>query len=184
VAFLFGRKRNRDAAPRFFMKTTAAHIPTARGYQVNAIISYSKKSPPRICVIDGQGGGIGATIIRQIKGAFGENVEVLALGTNAIATANMIKAGANRGATGENAICRTVFQVSCIVGTLAIAWPNAMMGEVTSKMAEAVTESPAIKILLPLFQEHAIVVGLTHEPLPHLVQELVETHIKEVLAHV
>ena len=58
----------------------------------------------RIAVIDGQGGGIGATVIKRIKEVYGERVEVWALGTNAIATSQMMKAGANRGATGENAV--------------------------------------------------------------------------------
>jgi NAD(P)-dependent dehydrogenase (short-subunit alcohol dehydrogenase family) len=58
----------------------------------------------RICVIDGQGGGIGAAIIKTLKKKYGETVEILALGTNAIATSQMLKAGANRGATGENPI--------------------------------------------------------------------------------
>ncbi|MFW6115097.1 MAG: DUF3842 family protein, partial [Thermodesulfobacteriota bacterium] len=58
----------------------------------------------RICVIDGQGGGIGATIIKALKKGFDEAVEIIALGTNAVATAQMLKAGANRGATGENPV--------------------------------------------------------------------------------
>ena len=57
----------------------------------------------RICIIDGQGGGIGAALIKYLKDAFGENVELIALGTNAIATAQMLKSGANKGASGENA---------------------------------------------------------------------------------
>jgi len=65
----------------------------------------------RIAVIDGQGGGIGTAIIRRIREMLGEKVEVWALGTNAIATAQMMKARANRGATGENAICHCVNEV-------------------------------------------------------------------------
>ena len=61
----------------------------------------------RICIIDGQGGGIGATLIKYLKEAYGESVEIIGLGTNAIATAQMLKAGANRGASGENAIVHT-----------------------------------------------------------------------------
>ncbi len=64
----------------------------------------------RICIIDGQGGGIGATLIKYLREAFGQDVELIALGTNAIATAQMLKTGANRGASGENAICRTASQ--------------------------------------------------------------------------
>jgi hypothetical protein len=139
--------------------------------------------PKRICVIDGQGGGIGATLIKYLKGAFGENVELIALGTNAIATAQMLKAGANKGASGENAICHTVMLSEYLVGPIAVSWANAMLGEVTPKMAEAVTSSPALKFFLPLSQENAEVVGVANEPLPHLVQEVVE-QIKEVINNV
>jgi hypothetical protein len=99
----------------------------------------------RICVIDGQGGGIGATLIKYLKEAFEESVELIALGTNAIASAQMLKAGANRGASGENAIVHTVGTADLIAGTISITWANAMLGEVTAKMAEAVMSSPAPK---------------------------------------
>ena len=138
----------------------------------------------RICVIDGQGGGIGATLIKYLKKAYQERVELIALGTNAIATAQMLKAGANKGATGENAIVRTVADAHCIVGPIAITWANAMLGEVTPPMAEAVTTSLAAKILLPLHQERADIVGVVREPLPHLVEKVVDEKIKEVLNHV
>ena len=138
----------------------------------------------RICVIDGQGGGIGATLIKYLKEAHGESVEIIGLGTNAVATAQMLKSGANRGATGENAICRSVFQADCVVGPIAISWANAMLGEVTPRMAEAVTSCPAPKVLLPLSQEEITIVGLVKEPLPHLVQEAVAGKIKEILNHV
>ena len=137
----------------------------------------------RICIIDGQGGGIGATLIKYLKDAYGESVVLIALGTNAIATAQMLKAGANKGASGENAICRTVFQVDCIIGPIAVSWANAMLGEVTPKIAEAVTSSQAIKILIPLSQESVKIVGVVNEPLPHLVQEAVEK-TKEMMKHV
>lgn len=135
----------------------------------------------RICVIDGQGGGIGATLIRYLKATYGESVELIALGINTIATAQMLKAGANRGASGENAICHTVSQADCIVGPIAITWANAMLGEVTAKMAEAVTSSLAPKILLPITQENVEIIGVVHEPLPHLVQVAVEQKLKNIL---
>ena len=137
----------------------------------------------RICVIDGQGGGIGATLIKYLKAEFGETVELIALGTNAIATAQMLKAGANKGASGENAICCTAARVDCIVGPVAITWANAMLGELTPRMAEAVMSSAAAKILLPLSQENADIVGLSREPLPHLVEAAV-AKIREVVKHV
>ena len=137
----------------------------------------------RICVIDGQGGGIGAALIKFLKIEFEETVELIALGTNAIATANMLKAGANKGASGENAIGRTAAQADIIVGPIAITWANAMLGELTPKMAEAITSAPAIKILLPLFQEKVEIVGLHKEPLPHMVEAAV-SKIREVINHV
>jgi len=72
----------------------------------------------KIAVIDGQGGGIGATVIKRIREMYSEKIELWALGTNAIATSQMMKAGANRGATGENAVCHCVEQVDAIIGPI------------------------------------------------------------------
>lgn len=138
----------------------------------------------KICVIDGQGGGIGATVIKYIKLAYGERIELIALGTNAIATSQMLRAGANKGASGENAICHTVHTVHCIVGPVSISWANAMLGEVTPRIAEAVMSCAATKYLLPLSQENAEIMGVKTEPLPHLVEQLVEKRLKEVIDHV
>jgi len=117
---------------------------------------------------------MGATLIKYIGERFGESMELIALGTNAIATAQMLKAGANKGATGENAICCSVGRADCVVGPVAICWANAMLGEVTGAMAAAVTSTPAVKILLPLSQENTFLVGTAKEPLPHMVQAAVE----------
>ena len=132
----------------------------------------------RICVIDGQGGGIGSTIVRKVKEAFEERVEVVALGTNALATAQMLKARANRGASGENAIRQTVNRVDVILGPIGIVIAHAMMGEVTPAMAEAVAASAAPKLLLPLSQDNIAVVGGSGLPLPKLVDELIDTHLR------
>jgi len=132
----------------------------------------------RICVIDGQGGGIGSTVIKKLKEVFGETVEIVALGTNAIATAQMLKAKANRGASGENAIVQTVGSVDIIVGPIGIVMAHSMMGEVTPGIAEAVFVSPASKFLIPLSQEDIEIVGLTPIPLPHLIEALIEKNLK------
>ncbi len=124
-------------------------------------------------IMDGQGGGIGSAIIKGIREKISKDLDILALGTNSIATSRMMKAGANRGATGENAILYTSPKVDFIIGTLAIIMPNAMMGEVTPRMAEAVSSSEAKKILIPLTQERVEIVGITGEPLPHLVDQVV-----------
>jgi hypothetical protein len=138
----------------------------------------------KVCVIDGQGGGIGSALIRKIKDIYGESIEIIALGTNAIATAQMLKAKANRGASGENAIVRTVSGADVIAGTLSIVLAHAMMGEVTPVIAAAVAASPAPKLLLPLNQEQVVLAGVSSLPLPHLVDELVEIHLKRHLGDV
>jgi hypothetical protein len=132
----------------------------------------------RICVIDGQGGGIGSAVIKKLRDVFGEAVEIIALGTNAIATAQMLKAKANRGASGENAIVQTTKKVDIIIGPIGIIVANAMMGEVTSKMAEAAAKSSAKKMLIPLTQENIEIIGLLPTPLPHLIETLLQEHLK------
>ncbi len=131
----------------------------------------------RICVIDGQGGGIGSAIIKKLKETFEESVEIIALGTNAIATSQMLKARANRGATGENAIVQTVQRVDVIVGPLSIVLAHAMMGEVSPGIAAAIAGCSARKILIPLSQENVDIAGLTPMPLPRLIDALIVQHL-------
>ena len=135
----------------------------------------------KICVIDGMGGGIGSALIKKVKAAFQEQVEVIALGTNAIATAQMMKAGANRGASGENAIMVTVPGMNVILGSISIVLANSMMGEMSAGMAAAVVSSPAVKLLLPLTQENVEIIGVSPEPLPHLVDHLVEDRLRPLV---
>jgi len=131
-------------------------------------------------VVDGQGGGIGATIIKRLRDIIGHEPEILAFGTNSIATSRMLKAGANRGATGENAIVFTCSEIDVIIGPFAIIMANSMMGELTPKMAEAISSSGAHKILIPLTQENVNIVGISSEPLPHLVDQAVDV-IREMI---
>jgi len=133
----------------------------------------------RMAVIDGQGGGIGALIVRRIREEFPDLIEIIALGTNAAATSSMMKSRANKGATGENAIVWNSSRVDVIVGPLSIVLPDAMLGEVTAKMASAIISSGAKKILLPLNQEGVEVVSVSKEPLPHLVESMI-SRIREV----
>lgn len=133
----------------------------------------------KIGVIDGQGGGIGSLIVKRLRDEFGDAVEILALGTNAAATTAMMKSRANKGATGENAIVWNAGRVDLITGPLSIVLPNAMLGELTPKMAEAIVSSNIKKILLPLNQEGINVTGVEKEPLPHMVEKLIERIRKE-----
>ncbi|AEG60209.1 DUF3842 family protein [Desulforamulus ruminis] len=127
----------------------------------------------RIAVIDGQGGGIGKHLVEKLRKELPESVEVIALGTNALATAAMLRAGANEGATGENAVIFNSSRVDLIVGSLSIVLPNAMLGELTTAMAEAIANSKAEKYLLPLTRSNLHLAGLRGEPMPHLIDELV-----------
>jgi len=128
----------------------------------------------RVAVIDGQGGGIGTLIVRRLKESFGERIDVTALGTNAAATAAMMKAGANRGATGENAIVRNSDQVDIVTGPVSSILAHGLLGEVTPRAAEAVASCRAEKIILPIHQERMTLVGIRRDPLPHLVDELID----------
>lgn len=102
-----------------------------------------------IVVVDGQGGGIGSIIIEKLKSQI-PDIKVKALGTNSSATKNMLKAGADEAATGENAIIYNVKDADIIMGVVAILMPNSMMGELSPKMSEAIGSSHAMKILIPL----------------------------------
>ncbi|HHU85305.1 MAG: DUF3842 family protein [Pelotomaculaceae bacterium] len=135
----------------------------------------------RIAIIDGQGGGIGKHITEKLRRELPEHIEFLALGTNALATSVMLRAGANEGATGESAVIYNAAKVDLIVGPISILLPNAMLGELSPRMAEAIASSPAHKILLPLNRSGIEIVGLKSEPLPHLIEELVR-RVKEFMA--
>ena len=128
----------------------------------------------RIAVIDGQGGGIGRHITEKLRRALSEETEIIALGTNSLATAAMMKAVANEGATGENAIVQTSKKVHIITGAVSILVANSMFCEVTPKIAEAVGSAEAIKVLLPVNRSNIEIVGAVNEPLPHQVDKIVD----------
>jgi len=140
-----------------------------------------EKKKRTIAVIDGQGGGIGSVIIKRLRENLGEEVEVIGLGTNAMATGAMLKAGANKGASGENAIVQTVRTAQIIIGAMGIVLANSMMGELTPRMAEAIASSPATKYLLPLKTSDLEIIGAPKEPLPHLVDQLIK-RIQEIMS--
>jgi NAD(P)-dependent dehydrogenase (short-subunit alcohol dehydrogenase family) len=127
----------------------------------------------RVAVIDGQGGGIGKHLTTVFRRHFGDRLEIIALGTNSMATQAMLKAGANEGATGENAIIKNAAEVDAIVGTVAVLTADSMLGELTPGMAAAIGQSKAKKFLLPLNNAGVTIACVKEEPLPHQIEDLV-----------
>ena len=124
-----------------------------------------------ILIIDGMGGGIGKSIIEHIKSEFAD-VKIMAVGTNSIATSAMLKAGADYGATGENAVVFNCTKADFIIGVTGIIFANAMHGEISPKMAEAVSSSPAHKILLPVDKCNVTIVGVDNKPIQAYINEI------------
>ena len=114
----------------------------------------------KIAVIDGQGGRIGRTVIEQLKEKHGE-LELFAIGTNSIATSAMLKAGADYGATGENAVIVNAADSDIIIGPIGIVFANALLGEITPAIATAIGASKAYKILIPVNRCNHYVAGCT-----------------------
>ncbi len=127
----------------------------------------------RIAIIDAQGGGLGRVIIEKIKDKM-PDANVLALGTNAIATNTMKKAGADQIATGENAIIFNIQRVDFIVGGIGIIAANGMMGEITPKIAEAVSSSTAVKVLIPIGKCNIYISGTDNNSIPELIDKAVD----------
>ena len=103
-----------------------------------------------IMVVDGQGGGIGRALIEKLKSEFGAEHEIMAVGINAMATMGMMKGGAKNIATGENAVVFNAKRADIIVGSIGIVAANSMFGELTPVMGNPISETPAIKVLIPL----------------------------------
>ena len=126
----------------------------------------------RIAVIDGQGGGIGKHIVEQLRKKM-PGLDILALGTNALATGAMLRAGATEGASGESAISYNVERVDLIVGSISIMMVYGLLGEITPAMATAISASKADKLLLPIQRGNILLVGIPHTPLPHQIEAMV-----------
>ena len=101
-----------------------------------------------VVVVDGQGGGMGRSLVESIKKKW-PKLHVRAVGTNSLATSAMLRAGADDGATGENAVVFNARQADLLLGPIGILTPNGLLGEVSPAMAGAVGASEAVKILLP-----------------------------------
>ena len=112
-----------------------------------------------ILIVDGQGGQLGAQLVKEIVARF-ENIQITAVGTNATATATMLKAGAKQAATGENPVLVACRKADVIIGPIGIVIADAMYGEITPKMAVAVGQADATRILIPMNRCENMIVGV------------------------
>ncbi|QOX65928.1 DUF3842 family protein [Anoxybacterium hadale] len=133
----------------------------------------------KIAVIDGQEGGIGRQIIEEIRQRIYWDIQIIALGTNSLATSFMVQGGANVGATGENAVQSAAPKVDLILGSVGIIAANSMKGEVTEAMALAVVSSPARKFLIP-HEKSGIKISGVDESLN--TSQLIEKAVKSIKA--
>lgn len=127
-----------------------------------------------IAVVDGMGGGIGTQIVTQIRKELSLDVEIVALGTNALATDRMMRAKANRGASGENAIRVSINVADFIIAPIGVVVPHSMMGEITPPIAEAVATARGHKLFLPINQPHFEIVGIEWKALTKQISQAIE----------
>lgn len=133
----------------------------------------------KLLVIDGQGGKMGKTIVEQLKASY-PHQEIIAIGTNSIATAAMLKAGADLGATGENPAIVNSRDADIIVGPIGIVIANSLLGEITPAMAAAIGSSDADKLLIPVNRCKHFIVGCQDLSLNEYIR-LVCRQLKEIL---
>ena len=126
----------------------------------------------RVIVMDAQGGGMGRLLVEGLKRALPEQ-PVIAVGTNALATSAMLRAGADQGATGENAVIVCAAQADLILAPIGMVLCDAMLGEVTAAMACAVGRSPAHKILVPVSRCQTTIAGAQKLPMAEAVERAV-----------
>ena len=126
-----------------------------------------------ILVIDGQGGRLGAQLIKEIRTRLPQS-RIMAVGTNSVATAAMLKAGAEESATGENPVVVACRKADVIVGPVGIVIADAMLGEITEKMACAVARADAKRILIPMNRCDHIIAGVGEQSLSALIADAVD----------
>ena len=127
-----------------------------------------------ILVIDAQGGGIGKQLIARIKREYPAET-VIAVGTNSIATAAMIKAGADQGATGENSVVVACKTADVIVGPIGIIITDAMLGEITETIAKSVAQAKAVRILIPFNMCDTLIAGIADTGTGSLLDAAIQT---------
>jgi len=125
-----------------------------------------------VLIIDGQGGQLGRQMVEAVRRLI-PDAQITAVGTNALATSAMLKAGADRGATGENSVVVCTRDADIIVGPVGIVIADSLLGEITPKMAVAVGQSPAKKILLPVNKCNNIIIGVDGKSTSELIDDAI-----------
>ena len=126
-----------------------------------------------VLIVDGQGGRLGKQLVKEVLERFPEQ-DVLAVGTNSMATEAMLKAGAPRAATGENAVAVACRKADIILGPMGIVIADALLGEVTPAMAKAVGQSDAVRILLPSDKCSTLVAGVGSQGMSALIGDAMD----------
>lgn len=140
----------------------------SRGYLMN------------IVVIDGQGGQLGAQLVKEISAKF-QNIDLTAIGTNSVATATMLKAGARSAATGENPVIVACRRADIIIGPIGIVIADSLLGEVTEQMAVAVGKADAVRILIPMNKCENLVAGVPTLNTATLISDAIEK-VNQIIA--
>ena len=125
-----------------------------------------------VTIIDGQGGMLGAQLVREISAKY-PAASITAVGTNASATAAMIKAGAKKAATGENPVLVACRKADVIIGPIGIVIADSLLGEVTPKMALAVAEADATRILIPMNKCDNLIAGIVELSTSALIEDVI-----------
>ncbi len=137
-----------------------------------------KEMNKNVLIIDGQGGQIGKQMVEAVRKLI-PSAQITAVGTNSLATSAMLKAGADRGATGENAVVVCTKEADIIVGPVGIVIADSLLGEITPRMAVAVGKSRAKKILLPVNKCNNIIIGADGKTTSELIEDAIDM-IKEI----
>jgi hypothetical protein len=129
----------------------------------------------KIAVIDGQGAGLGQTVIKRIRKEINSEIYIIGLGTNNIATSNMVKVGANVGITGEKAICSFCarYKVDCIIGPIGIICNGGINEEITASISKSIFQMDCIKYIIPLRKHNIFIPGTRNLEIKEIIDEII-----------
>lgn len=136
----------------------------------------------KIAIIDAQGAGLGQTIIKRIRKEINADIYIIGLGTNTIATSNMVRAGANVGITGEKAICSfcNKHKIDCIIGPIGIMYGGGINGEISASISQAIFQMDCTKYIIPLRKHGIYIPGTRNLEIKEIIDEIILDIIKNL----